>query len=55
MPFEVENMRRLMGYANENMGDFVRGMRSEVCCNCDTAAAWKEGLEKGKQESCQRV
>jgi hypothetical protein len=34
-------MTRLMGHADENVADFVRGMRSEVSCECDTAAAWK--------------
>jgi hypothetical protein len=52
VPFEVEKYDKLMGHADENMADFVRGMRSEVSCDCDTAAAWKEGLENGKRESC---
>jgi hypothetical protein len=40
VPFEVEplkDMTRLMGHADENIADFVRGTQSEVCCDCDTA------------------
>ena len=29
-------MASLIGHADENMEGFVCGMRSEVCCNCDT-------------------
>lgn len=47
-------MTSLIGHADENMEDFVCGMRSEVCCNCDTAATWRERLENGKQESSGR-
>ena len=45
----LKDTTRLIGYANENMAEFVRGMRSEVSCNCDTAAAWKGGSENGKK------
>ena len=49
-PSRLKDTTRLIGYANEDMAGFVRGMRSEVSCNCDTAAAWKGGSENRKQE-----
>jgi hypothetical protein len=44
-----KDAKRLIGYANEDMAEFVRGAE-EVSCNCDTAAAWKGGSENGEQE-----
>jgi len=42
-------MTKLTGHANGDMAHFGHGVWSEVCCDCDTAAGWKEGLENGKQ------
>jgi hypothetical protein len=38
-------MKRLVGFADENMADFVHGVRSQVCCDSDNAAVWKEGKD----------
>ena len=46
----LKDTTRLIVYANEEMAEFVRGMRSEVSCNYDTAAAWKGGSKNCKQE-----